>query len=132
MSYSGRIAFLDIDFGSVEWADYLHGPPDAPNRALELKARDLRVDGAVLQERAVLDIESPHALEDSWRCVALGKKDTGKGGEEASHYVLLIRPANRQSSVLQSGQPQALYERVGVASLLASHLLPEENSVLLV
>lgn len=132
MAYGGRIAFLDIDFGGVEWADYLHGPPDAPDWALELKARELQVDAAVLKERAVLDTESTDAVEDSWRCVVLGKKNTDNDGNEAAFYVLLIRPVTRHSLLLRRGQPQTPYERVGVASLLASHLLPEENPVLLI
>lgn len=132
MAYGGRIAFLDIDFGAVEWADYVHGTPGAPDLALELRARELRVDAAVLKERAVLDTETPDALEDSWRCVVLGTRNTDNGGDGAASYVLLIRPVTRGPLVPQSGQPLALYERVGVASLLASHLLSEETPALLV
>lgn len=129
MACSGRIAFLDIDFGGVDWTDHAHGPPDAPDWALEVEARGLRVDVSVLEERAVLDTESPNALEGSWRCVLLGKDKMGKYGNEAAYYVLLIRPVSESYLSLQTDQPRAFYERVGVASLLASHFSPEEVSV---
>lgn len=132
MAYSGRIAFLDIDFGGVEWTEYGLGPPDAPDWALQVKARELRVDGAVLKERAVLDTESPGALDDSWRCVVLGKENMGRDGNDDVYYVLLIRPVTRHSSSLQSDQMEDYYERVGVAALLGSNLLAEEKPVSLV
>lgn len=132
MAYSGRIAFLDIDFGGVEWTEYGRGPPDAPYWALELKARELRVEVSVLRNRAVLDVERPEALDDSWRCVVLGKEDVGRDGNEDVHYVLLIRPVTRRSFPLRSDQPEGYYERVGVASLLGTNLGIEEKPVLLV
>lgn len=132
MAYSGRIAFLDIDFGGVDWTEYGRGPPDAPYWALELKARELRVEVSVLRNRAVLDVERPEALGDSWRCVVLGKEDVGRDGNEDVHYVLLIRPVTRRSFPLRSDQPEEYYERVGVASLLGTNLGIEEKPVLLV
>lgn len=132
MAYSGRIAFLDIDFGGVEWTEYGHGPPDAPDWALQVKANELRMDGAVLKERAVLDTESPGALDDSWRCVVLGKETTGGDGNDDAYYVLLIRPVTRHSLSLRSDHLEEYYERAGVATLLGSNLLAEEKPVFLV
>lgn len=104
MAHSGRITLLDIEFGGVKWTDYVHGPPDAPDWALEVDVRELRLDVAVLRKRAVLDTESPHALEGSWRCVLLGKHNKGKRGNETALYVLLIRPVIRGSLSSHSGQ----------------------------
>lgn len=132
MRYNGRIAFLDIKFGSAEWTEHVHGPPDAPDWALGVEARELRLDVAVLKERAVLDTESPHTFEHSWRCVLLGKENMGNGENEAAHYVLLIRPITGHSLSLRPGQPQAFYERLGAATLLTSHFLPGKKLVLLV
>lgn len=132
MGYGGRIAFLDIDFGGVVWTDHVRGPPDAPDWALKVEARGLQVDVSVLEERAHLDTESSNALEDSWRCVLLGKEMMGKYGNEAAHYVLLVRPVTQSSLSLHSDQPQAFYERVGVASLLASHFSSDEVSARLI
>lgn len=132
MAYSGRIAFLDIDFGGVEWTEYGRGPPDGPDWALHVKARHLRVEGAVLKERAVLDTESPGALEDSWKCVVLGKEAMGRDGKDDAYYVLLIRPVTRHPFFLRTDQLEEYYERVGVATLLGSNLLAEERPIFLV
>ncbi|KAL2277522.1 hypothetical protein FJTKL_15438 [Diaporthe vaccinii] len=132
MAYSGRVGYLDIDFGGVEWTKYGRGPPDAPDWALQVEARELRVDGAVLKQRAVLDTESPGALDDSWRCVVLGKEDMGRDGNDDAYYVLLIRPLTRHSLSLRPDQLEEYYERVGVATLLGSNLLAEEKPVFLI
>lgn len=132
MAYSGRVAFLDIDFGGVKWTEYGRGPPDAPYWALELKARELLLGVDMLKERAVLDVEALQALDNSWRCVVLGKEEVGRDGKEDVHYVLLIRPVTRRSFPMRSDQPDEYYERVGVAGLLGTNLGTEEKPVLLV
>lgn len=132
MAYSGRIAFLDIDFGGVEWTEYELGPPDAPNWALHVKARELGVDAAMLKDRVVLDTQPPEALEDSWKCVVLGKESMGGDGNDDVHYVLLVRPVTRSFLSLRPDELQDYYERVGVATLLGSSLLAEEKPIFLV
>lgn len=132
MAYSGRIAFLDIDFGGVEWTEYELGPPDAPHWGLHVKARELRVDAAMLKKRAVLDTKSSEALEDSWSCVVLGKESMGGDVNGDAHYVLLVCPVTRSSLSLRPDELQDYYERVGVATLLGSNLLAEEKSIILV
>ncbi|ROV88658.1 hypothetical protein VMCG_10306 [Cytospora schulzeri] len=128
MAYDGRITFLDIPFADVEWMGNVHKPSGSEGDGrVQAVASWLRVDGAELMERAVLDVQGVENVEESWRCVLLGKNRTGEDEDDAAHYVLLIRPI-----VSSSGQPDDLYERVGVATLLASHLSAETSSVLIV
>ena len=62
----------------------------------------------------------------SWKCVLVGEE---KGGREvdAAHYLLLIR-----SAPSSAGPSDNLYERVGVAKLLASHLSVETSPIFIV
>lgn len=64
-------------------------------------------------------------VKGSWKCVLLGKE---KGGQEdrVAHCVLLIRP------VISSDPTDGLYESVGVAILLNTHLSVETNCIFLV
>lgn len=125
MAYDGRITFMEIPFAGVEWTGNLHGPPDAAGDGrVSAEANGLCVTGE-LKARAVLDMQGVGFVEGSWKCVLIGK---GKGGQEsdAAHYVLLIRP------VPSSDPSRGLYERVGVASLLACHLSVDTSSVIIV
>lgn len=127
MAYDGRISFLEIPFAGVEWTGNVHEPPSSmADGCVRADASWLRVDGAELMERAVLDMQGVHFVEDSWRCVLVGKEKEGQE-ENAAQYVLLIRPILSSPS-----QPGDLYERVGVATLLASHVSVETSSVVIV
>lgn len=126
MAYDGRIAFMDIPFAGVEWTENMRGPPGAAGDGrMSAEASGLRVYGEALMARAVLDMQGVDIVDDSWKCVLLGKE---KGGQEdyAEHYVLLIRP------VQFSDPSDGLYERVGVATLLTSHLSVETSSISIV
>lgn len=102
-------------------------PPDSDlDRRLRAKASKLRLDGVQLMEKAVLDVQGTEFIEDSWRCVLVGRKQRGGEEHDAVHYVLLIRP------VSCSGQSDNLYERVGVAILLESHISVETTPVFIV
>lgn len=126
MAYDGRITFMEIPFAGVEWTGNLSGPPDAAGDGhVSAEASGLYVTSEELMARAVLDMQGVDIVEGSWKCVLLGK---GKEGQEddAAHYVLLIRP------VPYSDPSGGLYERVGVARLLACHLSVDTSSVLIV
>lgn len=128
MAYDGRIAFLEIPFADVEWMGNIQRPLDSTGDVrLRADASWLRVGAAELTERAVLDVQGAEIVEDSWRCVLVGKKRAERGEDNVAHYVLLVRPV-----FSSSGQPGDLYERIGVATLLAAHLSVETSSVFIV
>lgn len=117
---------MDIPFAGLEWTENVRGAPGAAGDGrMSAEASELRVYGEELIARAVLDVQGVDIVESSWKCVLLGKE---KGGQEdyAEHYVLLIRP------VLSSDPSDDLYERVGVATLLASHLSVETSSIFII
>lgn len=129
MAYNGRIAFLEIPFAGVEWTGNVCGPSGSEfdwDRRLQAKASNLRIDGVQLTEMAVLDVQGEEFVEDSWKCVLVGRKVQGAEVHNAAHYVLLIRP------IPCSSQPGDFYERIGVAELLASHLSVETTPVFIV
>lgn len=117
---------MEIPFAGVEWTGNLHGPPDvAGDGRVSAEANSLCVTVEELMARAVLDMQGVNIVEASWKCVLIGK---GKDGQEddAPHYVLLIRP------IPASDPSGGLYERVGIATLLACHLSVGTSPVLIV
>lgn len=126
MAYGGRITFMDIPFAGVDWTGNVRGPPDAAGDGrVSAEASELRVSGEDSMSRAVLDVQSVEFVEDSWKCVLVGRKKGGRQ-DDAEHYVLLLRR-------LPSSDPSDdLYERVGVAVLLDSHLSVETSSVFII
>lgn len=128
MAYDGCITFLEIPFADVEWTGNVHQPPGSTGDGrVRADASWLWVDGAELMERAVLDVQGVEFVKDSWRCVLIGKKRADEEEDDAAQYVLLVRP------ILPSkGQPGDLYERVGVATLLASHFSVETSSIFII
>lgn len=131
MAYKGRIDFLEVPFAGVKWAGNVQREPAGPERQeerLRAKAHGLRIDGAELMRRGVLDVQDVKFVQDCWKCVLVGTRRVGGEDAGAAQYVLLIRP----KSGSPSSQPDNMYERVGVATLLASHFLDEERSVFIV
>ncbi|KAJ4387278.1 hypothetical protein N0V93_007867 [Gnomoniopsis smithogilvyi] len=129
MAYEGPISFLEIHFAGVEWAGNVHKPSPAEGyERVQAEATGLCLNGADLMERVVLDVQDVESSQDSWMCVLIGKAKPSSDGEEVgtAHYVLLIRP------ISTPGEPSDIYERVGVATLLASHLTSDTRSVSIV
>lgn len=125
MAHKGPITFMDIPFAHVDWMGNVRKPLDpVRDQRLRAKASDLRINRAELLERAVVDIQHVE-FEDSWMCVLIGKQKTGGSVEDvkAAHYVLLVRLTSYSEGEL------AVYERVGVAILQASHFSLETRSV---
>lgn len=124
MAYKGRITFSDVFSSEVEWT----GMPQSPTVELylDVSASRLRIDGRELMERAELDMQGVDFDEELWRFVSMGKKRASGEADDATHYGLLIR------HISASGRSRDLYERVGVATLLASHLSVETDFVFVV
>lgn len=129
MASDGRIEFLEIPFASIEWTGNVRelSGPEAEEGRVAAEANGLRVDGTQLMDRAILDTRGVDFFEDSWKCVLIGKNKESDEEEGCAQYVLLIRPISSPSD-----QPGDLYERVGIATLLASHLSAEMSSVFVV
>lgn len=126
MAYEGRITFVELPFAEVEWMkNVLHGPPAASNIGIWAEANEFCLHGAELMERAVLDVGETGSDTDTWKCVLIGKRKTFGEGHNAAHYVLLIRPVSSCSP----GQLGDIFERVGVATLLGTHLSTQTTRV---
>lgn len=126
MAYDGHITFMVIPFAGVEWTENVRGLPDAAGDGrVSAEASGLQVSGEELMARAMLDMQGVKFVEDSWKCVLIGKKKSWQE-DDAVHYVLLIRRVD------SSGSSDDLYERVGVAVLLASHLSLKTSPVFIV
>ncbi|KAI3393859.1 hypothetical protein diail_3534 [Diaporthe ilicicola] len=122
MAYDGRIEFMDTPFAGVDWRRNVRGPPDAEGDGrVAAEASDLLVDGADLMARAVLDEQGVEYVEGSWKGVVMAWRE-----DDAARYVLLICPVETSSP---SGD---LYERVGVATLLRSHLSADTIPIFIV
>lgn len=117
---------MDIPFAGVDWTGNVRGPPDAAGDGrVSAEASELRVSGEELMARAVLDVQDVVFVEDSRKCVLVGKKKGGRD-DDAEHYVLLLH------HLPSSDASDDLYERIGVAVLLDSHLSVETSSVFIV
>ncbi|KAI1076238.1 HET-domain-containing protein [Whalleya microplaca] len=129
MAYKGEISYIDAPFGSVDWSSddikypFDSGPRPCPSERRAGKptpeivalARHLnfRDDPIEIQKRIVLDevtVENINTL----RCIVLGK-DKHRGQGKSNHYVLVIKLSTPRL-------PTGPYLRVGIGSLLASHI----------
>ncbi len=128
MAYEGAIAYVEAPFGGVDWNEdialpfesglYHHSARMRLGRpALEIfaLARDINIgiDADQILKRMILDeavVDDPTHL----RCVVLGADKTGEKTEK-THYVLIIKTTS-------SGLSDGRYKRVGVGSLLTSHI----------
>lgn len=125
MAHQGPITFMDIPFAHVDWTGNIREPLDPMrDQRLRAKASNLWISRAELMERAVFDTENVGS-EDSWMCVLVGKQKSGPSVEDvrAVHYVLLVRLMPYSEGEL------AVYERIGVAMLQATHFSVETRSV---
>lgn len=125
MAYDGQITFMELPFAEVEWVNNVRGPPAESDIGIRAEASELGLHGAELMKRAVLDLEATESGENTWKCVLVGKKKAVREGEDAAHYVLLIRPV---SSAFPS-QPGDDFERIGVATLMSTHLSAQMTRV---
>lgn len=125
MAYDGQITFMEVPFAEVERVNNVHGPPAESDIGIWADASELGLHGAELMERAVLDLKATESDEDTWRCVLVGKKRARGETDDAVHYVLLIRPVPSASP----GQLGYDFERIGVATLLSTHLSAQTTPV---
>ena len=132
MAYRGPIQYVDIPFDGADWSkDDVETPfntgtdswykrtstSDEDTRSTDLRcmARGLRMNEEDVIKRLVLDDPDGSRDISNFKGVVLGKERKFTTPGAALHWVLVIRPILPKRSYL-------LYERVGVASLLASHL----------
>ncbi len=139
MAYQGRIKYMDIPFDGADWTTDLQSPfkagtndwdkrhwePDASTRATDLlaSARRLTINRLDMLTRVVFDEPREYDVE-TLRCIIVGKQKKGEQVDDPIHWVLIIRSVLKRNS---SGL-YALYERVGVGYLLASHISTEDAS----
>ncbi|KAI1180469.1 kinase-like domain-containing protein [Nemania sp. FL0916] len=129
MAYSGKIKYLKIPFGQVEWTGDLRNPVEAESQnkvctsTIIARARKLTIDPPQLHERIILDADiMPDFNGGRWRCVTVGKGKFRKEGNAMPHYVILIRPS-------PASQSHGKYERIGVGSLSPAHFSTEAVEV---
>ncbi|PTB71764.1 HET-domain-containing protein [Trichoderma longibrachiatum ATCC 18648] len=127
MAYTGAITFANIPFKEVDWManpQIPFGPGDHLEEwdgLLRAQTRPLRIDENQLIDRMVFD-SCDYIFSPSWQCIVVGTSRMRMKDDDFIHYVLLVRPS--------SGAAQT-YERVGIASLLASHISPETQDIFL-
>lgn len=125
MACEGPITFMDIPFAGVDWTGNIREPLDpVRDQRLRAEASELRISSAELMDRAAVDIKDVE-FEDSWMCVLVGRQKPGASIEDVQveHYVLLVRPISYSEGEL------AVYERIGVARLQATHFSVETRSI---
>ncbi|KKP06993.1 serine/threonine protein kinase [Trichoderma harzianum] len=128
MAYTGTIRYMEIPFEQVDWIKN----PESPFRfsahgaqcddRLHAKANHLLllIDEAELLSRVRIDSRDYTFDQKNWKCIVVGKNKVPDAKGDIVHYVLLVRS--------MSSDPQT-YERVGVGALLACHISPAIESI---
>ncbi|KAI0101345.1 hypothetical protein GGR51DRAFT_530355 [Nemania sp. FL0031] len=136
LAYSGKIKFLEIPFGDVNWTGDLKNPlPTADNddgapipniTSLDARARKItikRFDMFISVTLDTLEAVDKEFRRGLWRCVTVGRDKTPNANGQTANYVLLIRPVNRSRDT---------YKRVGAGVLYTSEFSDEAEDVRLV
>ncbi|KAF3065703.1 Serine/threonine-protein kinase ULK1 [Trichoderma lentiforme] len=131
MAYTGKIRYMKIPFERVRWTGYPESPfrfsaqeAQCDNR-LHAKANQLLLlrDETELLSRVKIDSKDYSFDQNSWKCIVVGKNKFADKKGEIVHYVLLVRSV--------SSDPQT-YERVGAGALLADHISPVTESIVVI
>lgn len=128
MACVGKIRYMGIPFKEVNWMGNFvdpFGPPsdraDWDGRLLAY-ANQLLIDEGELSKRSKIDQMDSKIDPIGWRCIVCGESKLSDDQGRFLQYVLLIHQTH-------STEVLATYERVGVAVLLDTHIVPGTTKV---
>jgi hypothetical protein len=122
MSFMGKISYLDVPFGKVNWNGGVTNPfssqTDFPwGGRLQAKAHGLLMSGQEFESRIRTDQCSKLDPTDQ-KCVVVGTSKVTNHDGTTNQYILLLRQKSAD-----------LYERAGVGIVLDIHIDPESIGV---
>jgi len=136
MAYDGKISYMDIPFGTVEWSDNVHysstinqhdrsdylwkNDNNMVRIALRAPAREFLSDGTgeghlVFDEWDGLDLQA-------LKCIVIGEQELAVPVDEQKCYILVVRPRC-------SEEVGRIYERVGVGSIQRKYIIGQSFEV---
>ncbi|RFN45633.1 tol-like protein [Fusarium flagelliforme] len=129
MSLMGKISYLDIPFGNVNWTgdvtnpfnEYYHEDEVPWDRGLQVKARELAIGEDILKNRIRIDRTYSEMDPKEIICAVVGTSKLANDDGTTDQYVLLLRWTS-----------PCVYERCGVGILLDIHIQPESFPVYVV
>ncbi|UKZ48019.1 hypothetical protein TrVGV298_002255 [Trichoderma virens] len=127
MACTGGIQFMNIPFNQVNWTGNVQNPfvTASPNAQwdgrLHAEASQLLIDGIELSKRSIIDSDYNVFDPVNWKCIVVGISKVASEEDKPAHYALLIRSVSHTSPI---------YERVGVGTLLADHISPKIERVI--
>ncbi|KAJ4005495.1 hypothetical protein NW766_011044 [Fusarium irregulare] len=129
ISLIGKISYLDLPFGKVNWTgdvtNLFSTQPDQDNlpweEGLQAVAHELSIEEEDLKNRVRTDLIYARMDPKDFKCVVVGTSKLTNDDGITDQYVLLI----------QQKSP-GLYKRIGVGTLLSFHIRPEIGSVYII
>jgi hypothetical protein len=123
MSVMGKITYLDVPFGKINWTgdvanpfnEYYHKDEVPWDGGLQVKARELAIGEDTLKSRVRTDRIYSKMNPKEFICAVVGTSKLTNDDGTTDQYVLLLRHMS----------PLCVYERCGVGILLDIHIQPE-------
>ncbi|KAJ4246832.1 hypothetical protein NW762_013384 [Fusarium torreyae] len=126
MSLMGRISYLDVPFGKVNWTGDVENPFSSQNDnswdgRLQAKAHELSIDEDELKIRMVPDLTYNKLSMESIKCVVVGTGKMANKDGKTDQYVLMIHERS-----------PGIYTRIGVGTFLDIHIRPQSIPVCII
>ena len=129
MSFMGKINYLDVPFGKVNWTGDIanpfstyYGREDLPwDGGLQATAHQLSIGEESLKSRVQTDLTYVKVDPKEFKGVVIGTGRFTNESRTTDQYVLLIQ----QESL-------GIYKRIGVGTLLDIHISPETELVYII
>ena len=126
----GRISYLDVPFGKVNWTGHVTNPFDTDysredlpwDGGLQATAHELNIGEDTLKNRVRTDLTHSKINPKDFRCVVVGTSKLTNDDGTTDQYVLLLRRMSLP----------AIYERSGVGILLNTHIEPQRFPVYII